>query len=131
MLCFRFWVPVWLLFLFFLLVTSEVYSSLFSCCCFCLGGNKFSIKFTAKMFKPTSSSISSMVGALWTVNFLYFLCFDVKIKAKNSNNPPREKKFAHRYYHGYSLTEVRIYLSISVRFVLYPFTLSNKMSVSR
>ena len=22
--------------------------------------------------------------------FLHFLCFDVKIKAKNSNNPPRE-----------------------------------------
>ena len=59
--------------------------------------------------------------------FLHFLCFDVKIKAKNLNNPPREKNFAH----GYSLTEVRIYLSISARFVLYPFTLSNKMSVSR
>ena len=55
-----------------------------------LGGNKFSIKFAGKMFKPTSSSISSMVGALWTVSFLHFLCFDVKIKAKNSNNPPRE-----------------------------------------
>ena len=50
----------------------EVYSSLFSCCCFCLGGNKFSITFAGKMFKPTNSSISSMVGALWTVNFCIF-----------------------------------------------------------
>ena len=64
-------------------------------------------------------------------NFSHFLYFDVKIKAKNSNNPPREKNFADGYYHGYSLTEVRIYLSISARFVLCPFTLSNKMSVSR
>ena len=36
----------------------EVYSSLFSDSCFCLGGNKFSIKFAGKMFKPTSSYIS-------------------------------------------------------------------------
>ena len=28
--------------------------------------------------------------------FLHFLCFDVKIKAKNSNNPPREKKIRAR-----------------------------------
>ena len=60
------------------------------------------------------------------LKFLHFLCFDVKIKAKNSNNPPRE-----RYHNGYSLTEVRISLSISARFVLYPFALSNKMFVSR
>ena len=44
--------------LFILASGCEVYSSLFSCCCFCLGGNKFSIKFAGKMFKPTSSSIS-------------------------------------------------------------------------
>ena len=50
----------------------EVYLSLFSCCCLYLDGNKFSIKFAGKMFKPTSSSISSMVGALWTVNFCIF-----------------------------------------------------------
>ena len=67
------------------------YSPLFSRCCLYLGGNKFSIKFAGKMFKPTSWSISSMVGALWTVNFVHFLCFDVEIKAKNSNNPPKKK----------------------------------------
>ena len=50
----------------------EVYSSLFLCCCFSLGGNKFSIKFADKMFKPTSSSILSMVGALWPVKFYIF-----------------------------------------------------------
>ena len=44
--------------LFILASGREVYSSLFSDCCFCLGGNKFSIKFAGKMFKPTSSSIS-------------------------------------------------------------------------
>ena len=77
----------------FLILASgcEVYSSLFSCCCSSRGRNKFSIKFAGKMFKPTSSSISSMVGTLWTVSFLHFLCFDVKLKAKNSNNPPQEK----------------------------------------
>ena len=59
--------------LFILASGCEVYSSLFSCCCLIyLGGNKFSIKFTGKMFKPISSSISSMVGALWTVNFCIF-----------------------------------------------------------
>ena len=36
------------------------------------GGKKFSVKFAGKIFKPTSSSISSMVGALWTVNFCLF-----------------------------------------------------------
>ena len=36
--------------------------------------------------------------------FLHFLCFDVKFKAKNSNNSPP----VYGYYHGYSLTEVRI-----------------------
>ena len=59
--------------LFVLASGCEVYSLLFSCCCLSRGGNKFSIKFAGKMFKPTGSSISSMVGALWTV----------KIKAKN------------------------------------------------
>ena len=44
--------------LFILASGCEVYSSLFSCCCFCLSGNKFSIKFAGKMFKPTSPSIS-------------------------------------------------------------------------
>ena len=60
--------------LFILTSGCELYSSLFSCCCLSLylGGNKFSIKFVCKMFKPTSSSISSMVGALWTVNFCIF-----------------------------------------------------------
>ena len=66
-----------------------------------------------------------------SVNFLHFLCFDVKIRAKNSNNPPREKISRAAGYYGYSLTEVRISLSISARFVLYPFTLSKKMFVSR
>ena len=80
--------------LFILASGCEVYSSLFSCCCFCVGGNKFLITFAGKMFKPTSSSISSMVSALWTVNFLHFLCFDVKIKAKNSNNRQQEKKIS-------------------------------------
>ena len=60
-----------------------------------------------------------------------FSFFDVKMKAKNSNNPPREKNLAHGYYHGYSLTDARIYFSISARFVLYPFSLSNEMLVSR
>ena len=73
----------------------EVYSSLFSCCCLSREVNKISIKFAGKMLKLTSSSILSMVGTLWTVNFFYFLCFDIKIKAKNSNYPPREKKFAY------------------------------------
>ena len=49
----------------------EVYSSLFSCCLY-LGGNKFSIKFADKISKPTSSSILSMVGALWPVKFYIF-----------------------------------------------------------
>ena len=60
--------------LFILASGCAVYSSLFSCCCFCFGGNKFSITFAGKMFKPTSSSISSMVGALWTVKFHLHLC---------------------------------------------------------
>ena len=77
----------------FLILASgcEVYSSLFSCCCLSRGRNKFSIKFAGKMFKPTTSSISSMVGTLWAVSFLHFLYFDAKIEAQNSNNPPREK----------------------------------------
>ena len=50
----------------------EVYLSLFSCCCLSCGSNKFSIKFAGKIFKPTSSSISSMVGPLWTVNVCIF-----------------------------------------------------------
>ena len=58
--------------LFILASGCEVYSSLFSCCCLYLVGNKFSIKFAGKMFKPTSLSISSMVGALWTVKFCIF-----------------------------------------------------------
>ena len=49
----------------------ETYSSLFSCC-LSRGGKKFSIKFAGKMFKPASSSISAMIGALWTVNFCLF-----------------------------------------------------------
>ena len=58
---------------FFILASGcEVYSYLFASCCLSRGGNKLSIKFAGKMFKPTSSSISSMVGTLWTVNF--FLC---------------------------------------------------------
>ena len=58
---------------FFILASGcEVYSSLFSNCCLFRGGNKLSIKFAGKMFKPTSSSISSMVGTLWTVNFCMF-----------------------------------------------------------
>ena len=63
----------------FLILASdrEIYSSLFSCCCLSRGGNKFSIKF-GRYFMDCK--------------FLHFLCFDVKIKAKNSNNPP-EKKF--------------------------------------
>ena len=81
--------------LFILASGCEVYSSLFSFSCLYLGGNKFSKKFASKMFKPTSSSISSIVGALWTVNFLHFLCFDVKFKAKNSITCP-EKKFRAR-----------------------------------
>ena len=52
----------------------EVYSSLLSCCCLSRGGNKFSIKFAGKMFKPTSSSTLSMVRTLWTVNVcIYFV----------------------------------------------------------
>ena len=43
--------------LFILASACEVYSSLFSCCCFCLGGDKFLITFAGKMFKPTISSI--------------------------------------------------------------------------
>ena len=58
--------------LFILASGCEVYSSLFLCFFFYLGGNKFSIKFAGKMFKPTSSSISSMVDTLWTVNFCIF-----------------------------------------------------------
>ena len=58
--------------LFILASGCEAYSSLFSCCCLSHGGNKFSKKFAGKMFKPTSSSISSMVGALWTANFCLF-----------------------------------------------------------
>ena len=54
------------------IIKSITLSCLFSCCCLYLGGNKFSIKFAGKMFKPTSSSISSMVGALWTINFYIF-----------------------------------------------------------
>ena len=81
------------------------------------------------MFKPTSSSISSMVGALWSVNVYIFFVLTSKLKPKIQITRPR-KNFAHRYYHGYSLTEVRISLSISTRFVLYPFTVSNKMSVN-
>ena len=53
----------------------EVYSSLFSCC-LSRGGNKFSIKFAGKMLenilKTTSSSVSSIVGTLWTVHFCIF-----------------------------------------------------------
>ena len=76
----------------FLILASgfEVYSLLFSCCCLYLGGNKFSLKFAGKMFKPTCSSISSMVGTYIDCKFLHFLCLEAKIKAKNSKNPPRE-----------------------------------------
>ena len=53
-------------------------------------------------------------------------------KAKNASYPSREKISRTGYYHGYdSLTGVRISFSIRARFVLYPFALSNKMSVSR
>ena len=63
--------------------------------------------------------------------FLPFLCFDVKIKPKIQITGAPRKKFANGDYHGYSLTKVRISLSISTQSVLYPFTLSNKMLVSR
>ena len=75
----------------FLASGCEVYSSLFSCCCLSRGGNKFSIKFAGKMFKPASSPIFINDRYFKDCTFLHFLCFDVKIKAKNSNNPPREK----------------------------------------
>ena len=61
--------------LFILASGCKAYSSLFSCCCLYLGGNKFSIKFADKMFKPTTSSILSMVGALWPVKFYIFFVF--------------------------------------------------------
>ena len=77
---------------FFILASGyEVYSSLFSCCFLSRGGNKFSIKFAGKMRKATSSSISSMVGTLSTVNVCIFFVLTQKFKAKNSNSPPREK----------------------------------------
>ena len=63
MLCFRFLVLVWLLFLFLLLVVRFIHHCFHVVVSSCLGGNKFSIKFAGKMFKPTSSSISSMVVA--------------------------------------------------------------------
>ena len=48
---------------FFILASGcEVHSSRFSCYCLSCSGNKFAIKFAGKMFKPTSLSISSMVG---------------------------------------------------------------------
>ena len=75
--------------LFILASGCKVYSSLFSCCCLYLGGNKFSIKFAGKMFKPTSYFINGR--CFMDCKFLHFLSFNVKIKAKNSNNPRREK----------------------------------------
>ena len=50
----------------------EIHSSLFSYCCLSRSGNKLSIKFAGKMFKPTRSSILSNVGTLWTVNVCTF-----------------------------------------------------------
>ena len=78
----------------FLILASgcEVYSSLFSCCCLSRGRNKFSIKFAGKMFKPTGSSISSMVGTLWTVSFCIFFVLTQKLKPKIQITRP-EKKF--------------------------------------
>ena len=57
----------------FLILASgcEVYSSMFeSCCCLSRSGNKFSIKFAVKMFKPTRSFISASVGTYG----LYIFC---------------------------------------------------------
>ena len=88
MLFFHFWVLAMVAF-FILASGYEVYSSLFSCCCLSCGDNKFSIKFAGKMFKPTSSSISSMVGTFWTVNFCIFFVLTQKLK-------PQEKKFCVR-----------------------------------
>ena len=44
------------------------------------------------MFKPTSSSISSMVGTLWAVNFCIFFILTQKLKPKIQITRP-EKKF--------------------------------------
>ena len=49
------------------------------------------MKFGSKMLKSGNSPIPSIVGSLWIVFFLHFLCFNLPIIAKNSNNPPREK----------------------------------------
>ena len=54
--------------------------------------NKFLIKFACKMFKPTSSSSSSMVDTLWTVNFCIFFVLTKKLKPKIQITLP-EKKF--------------------------------------
>ena len=66
------------------------------------------------MFEPTTSSIVSMVGTLWTINFCIFFVLTQKLRPKIQITRPEKK------------TEVRISLSISTRFVLYPFTLSTK-----
>ena len=71
MLFFRFRVLVWLLFLFLLLVVRFIHHC-FHVVVYLAAVTKFSIKFDVKMFKPTSSSISSMVGTLWTVNVCIF-----------------------------------------------------------
>ena len=98
---------------FFILASGcEVYSSLFSCCCLSRGGNKFSTKCSGKMFKRTGSSTLSMVGTLWTVTVCIFFVLTQKLKPKIQITAPRFN-FAYGYYHGYSLTEARISLSIN------------------
>ena len=71
MLFFRFGVLLLLLFLFSLLVVRSIHHC-FHVVVYLAAANKFSIKFAGKMFKPTSSSILSIIGTLWTV--IFFLC---------------------------------------------------------
>ena len=65
MLFFRFWVLVWLLFLFLLLVVGFIHHC-FHVVVYLAAVTNSSINFAGKMFKPTSSSTSSMVGTLLT-----------------------------------------------------------------
>ena len=66
----------------FLILASgcEVYSSLFSSCCLSRGGNKVSIKFAGKTFKPTS--FVYFINGRYFMDSCIFFVLTYKLKPK-------------------------------------------------